>query len=236
MAQPAQLEEPRGERRAHRAREVVPLFAPVHAVADRAPAGGQPVQVDAEPGQRVPAGAGEAVVDVVPVSGRAVAHRLLGAVAAVVSGEQAAVEQGFEEAHAEPAGEVVVARTGAAQGPGGAALAQRGDREGRRDDRQRLQGDADVGSGQTVVAAPAGALRQDQSRFDELAQMDARRRGAHPASAASRPAASARPSPSAFSIRAREGSAISCAARAMSGWWCTWSRRPPVVVLAMRPA
>ncbi|MEV4872958.1 MFS transporter [Streptomyces syringium] len=60
--------------------------------------------------------------------------------------EDIAVEQGSQEGDAESAGEMVVAGPGAVQRVGDAALAQRGDRQRRGDEGERLQRGADLGA------------------------------------------------------------------------------------------
>ena len=98
-------------------------------------------------------------------------------VAAVAADQHAVVDEAGHERHAEPAGQVVVARARGADGVRPGALAQRAHRRLRCDAGQRLQGPGDVGPGEAEVAMAPVALGDHEAAVDELSQVHARRGG-----------------------------------------------------------
>src|SRR3954470_13897137 len=148
-AQPVERQQPVGQRAPDCARQVVGLLAPVHAVAQRPHA----APLHAEPLELLDPGLGEPVLEVAPARRQAVPAAV--AVAPVAARDRAARDQRLHDRHAEPAGDVVVARARVAHEVRARVLAQRADRRGRREPRQHLDQLAHLGAGEPVVAMAA---------------------------------------------------------------------------------
>ena len=97
--------------------------------------------------------------------------------AAVAADEHAVVEEAGHQRHAEPAGQVVVARARRADGVRPGALAQRAHRRLRCDAGQRLERTGDVRAREAEVAMAPVALGDHEAAVDELSQVHARRGG-----------------------------------------------------------
>ena len=124
-------------RAAQRARQMVPLLGPVHAIPHERPSARG--QFDANVSKEVAPVVGQLVLNVVTGTAQRIMAVAVWVVATVAANENPAVQQAAHDLHTQAPGQVVVTRAGRPQPRRPCAVAQRPDRTRRRQPNEMLE-------------------------------------------------------------------------------------------------